>query len=69
LRWNKTLEGGLTAHEAAAAYVGVVKGLMIDTEEGELKTPARAIEVARDMSVKMPEMQRLFADIIARSTN
>jgi hypothetical protein len=69
LRWNKTLEGGLAAYEAAAAYIGAVKGLMIDTEENELKTPARAIEIARDMSVRMPEMQKLFSDIIARSAN
>jgi hypothetical protein len=69
LRWNKTLEGGLAAYEAAAAYVGVVKGLMIDTEEGKLSTPARAIEIARDMSAKMPELQKLFTNLIARSAN
>jgi hypothetical protein len=69
LRWNKTLEGGLAAYEAAAAYIGAVKGLMIDTEEGELKTPARAIETARDTFAMMPALKKLFADIVARSAN
>ncbi len=69
LRWNKTLEGGLAAYEAAAAYIGAVKGLMIDTEEGELNTPARAIEIARNTSAKMPELKKLFADLVARSAN
>lgn len=69
LRWSKTLEGGLAAYEAAAAYVGAAKGLMIDTEEGKLNTPARAIEIARDMSAKMPELQKLFTNLTARSAN
>jgi hypothetical protein len=69
LRWNKTLEGGLAAYEAAAAYIGAVKGLMIDTEEGDLKTPAHAAEIARVTSAKMPELQKIFADLIARSAN
>jgi len=69
LRWNKTLEGGLAAYEVAAAYISAVKGLMIDTEEGELKTPVRAIEVARKTSAVMPEMKKLLADIVARSAN
>lgn len=69
LRWNKTLEGGLAAYEAAAAYIGAVKGLMIDTEEAQLKTPALAVEIARATSAKMSELQKLFADLISRSAN
>jgi len=69
LRWNKTLEGGLAAYEAAAAYIGAAKGLMIDSEEGKLKTPASAIEVARNTAAMMPELQKLLADMIARSAN
>jgi len=69
LRWNMTLEGGLAAYEAAAAYIGAAKGLMIDSEEGKLKTPASAIEVARNTAAMMPELQKLLADMIARSAN
>lgn len=69
LYWNKTLEGGLAAYEAAAAYIGLMKGLMIDTEEGKINTPPRAIEIARDMSARMPELKKLFSKFIARSAN
>lgn len=69
LYWNKTLEGGLAAFEAAAAYIGLMKGLMIDTEEGKVNTPSRAIEIARDMSARMPELKKLFSKFIARSAN
>ncbi len=69
LRWNMTLEGGLAAYEAAAAYIGAVKGLLIDTEEGKLNTPARAIEIARDMSAGLPALKALMADLIAQSIN
>jgi len=66
LRWNKTLEGGLAAYEAAAAYVGAAKGLMIDTEEGKLNTPTRAIEIARDMRAQMPVLEAMMARMLAR---
>ena len=69
LRWNMTLEGGLAAYEAAAAYIGAVKGLLIDTEEGNLNTPARAIEIAREMSAGLPALKALMADLIAQSIN
>lgn len=54
LRWNMTFEGVAAAHQAAAAYLGLVKGLMIDTEEGKLKAPTEAIDLAR----------RVTADIV-----
>ncbi|MBY0381938.1 MAG: hypothetical protein K2W78_08485 [Xanthobacteraceae bacterium] len=66
LRWNKTLEGGLAAYEAAAAYISFVKGLMIDTEEGKLNNSTRAVELAREMSAGMPALQDLFAEIVAK---
>ena len=66
LRWNKTLEGGLAASEAAAAYISFVKGLMIDTEEGKLNNSTRAVELAREMSAGMPALQDLFAEIVAK---
>jgi hypothetical protein len=66
LYWSKTLEGGLAAYQAAAAYLGLVKGLMIDTEEGKLKTPDGAIELARKMSMEMPMLEAALADILAK---
>jgi hypothetical protein len=66
LYWNKTLEGGLAAYQAAAAYLGLVKGLMIDTEEGKLKTRDGAIELARKMSAEMPMLEAVMADILKR---
>ena len=66
LYWSKTLEGGLAAYQAAAAYLGLVKGLMIDTEEGKLKTPESAIELARKMSAEMPMLEAAMAEILAK---
>jgi len=63
---SKTLEGGLAAYQAAAAYLGLVKGLMIDTEESKLKTRDGAIELARKMSAEMPMLEAAMADILAR---
>lgn len=66
LYWSKTLEGGLAAYQAAAAYLGLVKGLMIDTEEGKLKTSDGAIELARKMSAEMPMLEAAMAEILAK---
>lgn len=66
LYWSKTLEVGLAAYQAAAAYLGLVKGLMIDTEESKLKTRDGAIELARKMSAEMPMLEAAMADILAR---
>ncbi len=66
LYWSKTLEGGLAAYQAAAAYLGLVNGLMIDTEEGVLKTRDGAIELARKMSADMPMLESAMADILAK---
>lgn len=68
LYWNKTLEGGVAAYQAAAAYAGLAKGLMIDSEEGKLNTPTRAIEIARDMAAKMPMLEAAMAEILAKMT-
>lgn len=68
LYWSKTLEGGLAAYQAAAAYLGLVKGLMIDTEEGKLKTPDGAIELAHKMTAEMPMLEAAMADILAKLT-
>jgi hypothetical protein len=66
LYWSKTLEGGLAAYQAAAAYLGLVKGLMIDTEEGKLKTRDGAIELARKMAAEMPMLEAAMAEILAK---
>lgn len=66
LYWSKTLEGGLAAYQAAAAYLGLVQGLMIDTEEGKLKTPDGAIELARKMTAEMPALEAAMAEILSK---
>ncbi len=58
LRWSMTFEGGAAAYQAAAAYLGLVGGLMIDSEGGQLKTPDAAIELAR----------RITTDIVVAET-
>lgn len=68
LYWNKTLEGGLAAYLAAAAYLGLVGGLMIDTEEAKLKTPDQATELARKMAADMPMLEAAMAEILAKIT-
>lgn len=66
LYWSKTLEGGLAAYQAAAAYLALVKGLMIDTEECKFRTPDGAIELARKMSAEMPMLEAAMAEILAK---
>lgn len=66
LNWNKTLEGGLAAYQAAAAYVGFAEGLMIDTEEGKLNTPTRSIAIARDMFAQMPMLEAAMARMLVK---
>lgn len=66
LYWSKTLEGGLAAYQVAAAYLGLVKGLMIDTEEGQLTSPDGAIDLARKMSAEMPMLEEAMAKILAK---
>lgn len=67
LFWNKSLEGGLAAYEAAAAYLGLVKGLMIDTEERKLRTPDGAIELARSMAVDVSIAQEALVKLFGHS--
>lgn len=67
LYWSKTLEGGLAAYEAAAAYLGLVKGLMIDTEEGKLRTPDGAIELARSMATDVSVAQEALVKLFGQS--
>jgi hypothetical protein len=66
LYWSKTLEGGVAAYQVAAAYLGLVKGLMIDTEECKFKTPESAIELARKVSAEMPVLEAAMAEILAK---
>lgn len=68
LFWSKTLEGGLAAYQATAAYIGLASGLMIDTEEGKLNNPARAVELARDMAARMPLLEEAMESILAKMT-
>lgn len=57
LRWSISFEGTIAAYQAAAAYVGLVKGMMIDSEEGKLKSPDGAIERARGMATDVAVAQ------------
>ena len=66
LYWSKTLEGGLAAYQATAAYLAVAKGLMIDTEEGILRAPDSAIELARKMAKEMPMVEAVMAGALAK---
>jgi hypothetical protein len=73
LRWAMSFAGSAAAYQAAAAYLGLVKGLMIDTEEAKLKTPDAAIELAREMAERMPmleaEIKKLFGKSAGKLRN
>jgi hypothetical protein len=69
LRWSMTLEGVAAAHQAAAAYLGLVKGLMIDTEEGKLKTPDEAIELARRVTADIVVAEAALRKIVSERTS
>lgn len=64
LRWGLNFEGTVAAYQAAAAYVGLVRGLMIDSDEGKLRASGDAIELARvvatDVSVAQDALAKIF---------
>ncbi len=65
LRWDMSFAGSVGAYQAAAAYLSLAKGLMIDSEEAKLKTPEEAIKLAREMAV---EISALEAAVMALAT-
>lgn len=67
LYWSKTLEGGLAAYQAAAAYLALVKGLMIDTEECKLRTPDGAIELAHSMATDIAVAQEALLKLYGQT--
>lgn len=67
LRWSISFEGTVAAYQAAAAYVGLVKGLMIDSEEGKLRTPDSAIELARGMAADVAVAQEALLKLYGRT--
>lgn len=67
LYWSKTLEGGLAAYQAAAAYLALVKGFMIDTEECKLRTPDGAIELARSMAADVAVAQEALLKLFGQT--
>lgn len=69
LRWTMTFEGGAAAYQAAAAYLGLVKGLMIDTEEGKLKTPDEAIDLARRVTADIVVAEAALRKFVGERTS
>lgn len=67
LYWSKTLEGGLAAYQAAAAYLALVKGLMIDTEECKFRTPDGAIELAHSMATDIAVAQEALLKLYGQT--
>lgn len=67
LRWSISFEGTIAAYQAAAAYVGLVKGMMIDSEEGKLKSPDGAIELGRGMATDVAVAQEALFKLYGRT--
>jgi len=67
LRWSISFEGTIAAYQAAAAYVGLVKGLIIDSEEGKLRTPDGAIELARGMAADVAVAQEALLKLYGQT--
>jgi hypothetical protein len=56
-RWGADLKACLGAYMAAAAYAAATKGVVLDCEQGEVLSPQRAADIARDMDRQMPEIE------------
>lgn len=67
LRWSMSFAGSVGAYQAAAAYLSLVNGLMIDTEEATLKTPDEANKLAREMAVEIPALEAAIMALATKS--
>ena len=50
--WGANLSACVAAYMAAAAYAKATDGIVFDTAEGQILTPQRAAECARQMAVQ-----------------
>jgi hypothetical protein len=67
LRWSMSFAGSVGAYQAAAAYLALAKGVMIDTEEAKLKVPDEAIKLARKMAVEIPALEAAVLALATKS--
>ncbi|CAN5163758.1 hypothetical protein BH10PSE10_BH10PSE10_21920 [soil metagenome] len=67
LRWSMSFAGSVGAYQAAAAYLALAKGLMIDTEEAKLKTRDEATKLAREMAVEIPALEAAVISLATKS--
>src|SRR5258708_2916008 len=56
-RWGGTFSACVAAYMAAAAYAKATDGVVFDTEEGQILTPQRAVDYARQMEKDLPAGQ------------
>jgi hypothetical protein len=66
-RWGGDLSECLAAYMAAAAYAKATDGVVFDSEEGQILTPQKAVECARQMETELPAVQAELDRIRARS--
>ena len=59
-RWGGNFAACASAWVAAAAYAKAVDGVVFDPEEGDIHTPERALQNARDIEHDLPAIEAEF---------
>lgn len=65
-RWGADIDAGVAASLAAAAYAIATNGRVLDCAAGELISPNRAIEVARELDGARPLIEEAVRRALAR---
>jgi hypothetical protein len=68
-RWGADFYAAIAAYLAVAAYAGATGGVILNCEEGQLITPERAAEVARDIERGIPAMEEMLRKMAQRCAN
>lgn len=68
-RWGADFYAAIAAYLAVAAYAGATGGVILNCEEGQLITPERAAEVARDIERDIPAMEEMLRKMAQRCAN
>jgi hypothetical protein len=58
------LRAGVSAYLAASAYAAATGGVVLDSQEGKIISPQRAVEIARELE----QSQSLIAEAVRKAT-
>ncbi len=63
-RWGADLRACVAAYIAGAAYAQATRGVVLDCEQGKILSPQQAIDLARDIDKRMPEIEAALRNAV-----